>query len=357
MSDYDFWQAVLQRDRQRDGTFVYAVRSTGIYCRPSCPSRRPQREQVQFFARPAQAEQAGFRACRRCHPNGDAPADPLLHIVEQVCRVLAELGDKPPTLDELARQFHVSPSHLQRAFKRIVGVSPRQYADEQRLGRFKQQLKEGEPVTHALYESGYGSSSTVYEQTVTQLGMTPTAYKSGGVDARIVYSVAPCLLGQLLVAATERGVCAVRLGDSEVTLETALRDEFPAAVIERDDEQIHSTMAMLHDHLRGEQPHLDLPLDIRATAFQRRVWEALRAIPYGSTRSYRDVAEAIGQPKAVRAVARACATNPVALVVPCHRVVGSDGSMSGYRWGVERKRALLEQEAHIVEYQEVAAEE
>jgi AraC family transcriptional regulator of adaptative response/methylated-DNA-[protein]-cysteine methyltransferase len=349
MSDSEFWQAVLAHDRQHDTTFVYAVRSTGIYCRPSCPSRRPQREQVQFFARPAQAEQAGFRACRRCHPNGDAPADPMLAIVEQVCHVLAEPGDKPPTLDDLARQFHVSPAHLQRAFKRLVGVSPRQYADEQRLGRFKQQLKDGEQVTQALYESGYGSSSTVYEQTVTQLGMTPTAYKSGGVDARITYAVAPCALGHLLVATTERGVCAVRLGDSEAALEAALRDEFPAAALQRDDEQLRSTMAVLHDYLRGEQPHLDLPLDIRATAFQRRVWEALRAIPYGSTRSYRDVAEAIGQPKAVRAVARACATNPVALVVPCHRVVGSDGRMSGYRWGVERKRALLEQEARVTE--------
>jgi AraC family transcriptional regulator of adaptative response/methylated-DNA-[protein]-cysteine methyltransferase len=347
MSDSEFWEAVLARDRRHDGIFVYAVRSTGIYCRPSCPARRPQREQVQFFARPAQAEQAGFRACRRCHPNGDAPADPLLDVVEQVCRVLAEPCDKPPTLDELARQFHVSPAHLQRAFKRIVGVSPRQYADEQRLGRFKQQLKAGEPVTHALYESGYGSSSTVYEQAVTQLGMTPTAYKSGGMDARIVYSVAPCALGHLLVAMTERGVCAVRLGDSEAALEATLRDEFPAAVIARDDEQLRSTMAMLLDYLRGEQPHLDLPLDIRATAFQRRVWEALRAIPYGSTRSYREVAEAIGQPKAVRAVAHACAANPVALVVPCHRVVGSDGSLHGYRWGVERKRALLEQEARV----------
>ncbi len=349
MSDFDFWQAVLTRDRQHDNAFVYAVRSTGIYCRPSCPSRRPRREQVQFFAQPAQAEQAGFRACRRCHPNGDAPADPMLDVVEQVCRVLAEPRDKPPTLDDLAHQFHVSPAHLQRAFKRLVGVSPRQYADEQRLGRFKQQLKDGEPVTHALYESGYGSSSTVYEQTVTQLGMTPTAYKSGGMDSRIVYSVAPCSLGQLLIATTERGVCAVRLGDSAAALEAMLRDEFPAAALERDDEQLRSTMAMLHDYLRGEQPLGDLPLDIRATAFQRRVWEALRAIPYGSTRSYRDIAEAIGQPKAVRAVARACATNPVALVVPCHRVVGSDGSLHGYRWGVERKQALLEQEAQVVE--------
>lgn len=353
-NETDLWQAVLNRDAQHDGAFVYAVRSTGIYCRPTCPSRRPRREQVQFFQEPTLAEQAGFRACRRCHPNGDVPADPQLALVQQVCRVLADPHAEPPTLDDLARQFHLSASHLQRAFKRIVGVSPRQYADEQRLSRFKQQLKDGEQVTQALYEAGYRSSSSVYEQAATQIGMTPTNYQKGGAAMDIAYTVTDSPLGCLLVAATERGICAVRLGDTATALETTLRDEFPAATLRRDDAELHGSVDMLLEHLRGEQPHLDLPLDIRATAFQRRVWEALRAIPYGSTRSYRAVAESIGQPTAARAVARACATNPVALVVPCHRVVGSDGSLSGYRWGIERKRALLAQEAREMSVEQEA---
>lgn len=339
------WHAVLARDRAYDATFVYAVRSTGVYCRPSCPSRRPRRDQVQFFDMPALAEQAGFRACRRCHPNGDQPADPNIELVQRICQRLADPHSPVPTLDELAQEFHLSPAHLQRVFKRIVGVSPRQYADEQRRQRFRQQLRDGEEVTRALYEAGYGSSSAVYGQATEQLGMTPATYRAGGMHIDITYTIAESPLGYVLVAATERGICAVRLGDSADELEQTLHGEFSAATLRRDDAELHGWVQQLLDYLHTGQPLGDLPLDVQATAFQRKVWEALRAIPFGSTRTYRQVAEAIGQPTAVRAVARACATNPVALVVPCHRVISSDGGLAGYRWGIERKRALLAHEA------------
>lgn len=343
MNENEHWQAVLERDKGQDGAFVYAVRSTGIYCRPSCPSRRPHREHVVFFTQPAVAEQAGFRPCRRCHPQTIVAPEPHLALVERICRALVE-QETTPTLEELAATFHLSPYHLQRVFKRVVGVTPRQYADSQRVQRFKARLRDGDDVTPALYDAGYGSSSSVYEQSADQLGMTPGAYRRGGKTMTISYTLVPCSLGRLLVAATERGICAVRLGESDAALEATLRAEFPAATVARDDAALGEVVATLLRHLAGEQPHLDLPLDIQATAFQRQVWEALRAIPYGATRSYGAVAATIGRPTAVRAVARACATNPVALVVPCHRVVREDGSMGGYRWGIERKEALLQGE-------------
>ena len=342
----DYWQAVLQRDKGRDGAFVYAVRSTGIYCRPSCPSRKPNREQVVFFAQPDAAEEAGFRACRRCHPESDSQHEPHLELVERICRTIIE-REEPPTLEELGAEFHLSPFHLQRVFKRVVGVTPRQYADSQRVTRLKERLRAGEQVTGALYDAGYGSSSSLYGNATEQLGMTPGTYREGGVAMSISYTIADCTLGKLLVAATERGVCAIRLGDDDAALKATLRSEFPAATLSHDDAALGDWVQMLLRHLTGDQPNLDLPLDIQATAFQRQVWEALRAIPYGATRSYGEVAEAIGRPTAVRAVARACATNPVALVVPCHRVVREDGSLGGYRWGMERKRALIEREAGV----------
>ena len=344
MQEQVFWQAVSDRNKEYDGVFVYAVRSTGIYCRPSCPSRRPRREQVQFFDRPAAAEQAGFRACRRCHPQKATVEDPNLRLVEQMCRYLIEREDRAPTLDELSQQFHMSPYHLQRTFKRIIGVTPRQYAAAQRADRLKAHLKERKTVTEAIYEAGYQSSSSAYGQSSGQLGMTPAAYQRGGQGTAVTYTITSCPLGYLLVAATPKGICAVRLGDSEAELTTTLAGEFSSATIQRSDETLLPWVSTLQDYLHGGHPQMDLPLDIRATAFQHRVWTALQQIPYGITRSYSQVAEAIGQPTAARAVARACAANPVAIVIPCHRVIRGTGHLGGYRWGLERKQALLTSE-------------
>jgi AraC family transcriptional regulator, regulatory protein of adaptative response / methylated-DNA-[protein]-cysteine methyltransferase len=342
----EYWQAVAARDKQFDGKFVFAVNSTGIYCRPSCPSRRPQRERVRFFALPSEAEQAGFRACKRCHPDRAVRDEPHLAMIDQICQYLAQASDHTVTLDELGKHFNLSPFHLQRTFKRLVGVTPRQFADARRLERFKQHLKKSEPVTDAIYESGYQSSSRAYEGAVAQLGMTPTSYRDGGTRHSIRYSIIPSSLGWLLIGTTEKGVCAVRLGDSDEELENMLRIEFPTAKLKRDEAGLGPWVNLLCSYLNGVDSHLDLPLDIRATAFQRRVYQALQCIPYGTTRSYQEVANAIGRPRAARAVARACATNPVALVIPCHRVVRGDGGLGGYRWGVDRKRKLLEQEAN-----------
>jgi AraC family transcriptional regulator of adaptative response/methylated-DNA-[protein]-cysteine methyltransferase len=345
MEDREYWKAVLDRDKHHDGKFVFAVRSTGVYCRPSCPSRRPRREHVQFFASPAQAEGAGFRACRRCQPDKDRLDEPHLELVEQICRYLVQPRERAVTLGELAQQFNLSSYHLQRTFKRIVGVTPREYAAAHRLERFKEHLKNGETVTNALYEAGYQSTGSIYGQAAERFGMTPTSYRRGGQMMHISYTITPCPLGWLLIAATEKGVCAVRLGDTEADLETTIFREFPTATIERDEANLGRWVAVLLGYLNGEQPHLDLPLDVQVTAFQRRVYEVLRTIPYGSTRSYQEVAKAIGQPGAARAVAHACAINPVALVIPCHRVVRGDGSPGGYRWGIARKKRLLDQES------------
>jgi AraC family transcriptional regulator of adaptative response/methylated-DNA-[protein]-cysteine methyltransferase len=338
------WQAVVARDRQFDGRFVFGVRSTGIYCRPSCPARRPRRQHVVFFPLPEAAERAGFRSCRRCKPRDAASADPRTTRVQQVCRQIDASPDEAHTLEALASVAGVSPHHLLRTFKEVMGITPRQYADARRLASFKQGLKGGHAVAEATYEAGYGSSSRIYERADAQLGMTPAVYRKGGRGMRIAYTIVDSPLGRMLVGATERGVSAVSLGDGDAALETWLREEYPAATITRDDGRLGPWLKAILDHLAGRQPALELPLDIQATAFQRRVWEALRAIPLGSTRSYTAIARAIGQPTAARAVARACATNPVALVIPCHRVVGEGGAVSGYRWGVERKRTLLARE-------------
>ena len=374
------WQAVLRRDAAFDGRFVYAVRSTGIYCRPSCPSRRPGRAQAEFFASPDAAERAGFRACHRCQPRSQAAPDASLQtqLVKGVCRqidaALADgdgalgsaypseaessvAGDGALTLTALAARAGTSPQYLQRSFGRVLGITPRQYLDARRLGRLKAQLKKGQDVTAALYEAGYGSSRGLYERAPSQLGMTPGAYRRGGRGMDIHYTMLGSPLGRLLVAATERGVCSVCLGDSAAALEAAMRAEYPAARIARmvraggkgaaaaASDGLGRWAQALVRHLEGKLPSVDLPLDVRATAFQWRVWRELQAIPYGSTRSYSEVARAIGRPRATRAVARACATNPVAIAVPCHRVVRGDGTLGGYRWGLERKRLLLEREA------------
>ncbi|HEY0100662.1 MAG TPA: bifunctional DNA-binding transcriptional regulator/O6-methylguanine-DNA methyltransferase Ada [Pyrinomonadaceae bacterium] len=340
------WRAVETRDASFNGIFFYGVRSTGVYCKPSCPSRRPRRAQVVFYASADEAEAEKFRACRRCRPREVGARDARLDMVEQACRLIeaATPGEGWPSLNELGQRLGVSSYHLQREFKKIVGVSPRQYGVAHRIKQFKSRIKKGESVIDAMNEAGYGSSSRLYEHTNAELGMTPASYARGGAGAHITFTIAPCELGRILVAATPRGLCAVRLGDTEAELEATLRAEFSQAELSRDAHALGEYVEAILRHLAGQQTSLELPLDVRATAFQRRVWEELRRIPFGSTRSYREVAESLGQPTAVRAVAGACAANPVALVTPCHRVVREDGSLSGYRWGTERKAKLLAQE-------------
>jgi AraC family transcriptional regulator of adaptative response/methylated-DNA-[protein]-cysteine methyltransferase len=288
----------------------------------------------------------GFRPCKRCRPNQLLTAQ--VERVQQACRLIAanleDNSDNSLSLKDLSDKVGTSPFHLQRTFKHVTGVTPREYADALRIGQIKAKLQAGESVLSALYDAGYGSSRALYERAPEQLGMTPATYGRGGRGVQISFAVVPCSLGILMVAATPKGVCSVSLGDSPELLESALHREFPAAQVQRDEAQLQEWVQTLLRFLQGQEPHLDLPLDVQATAFQWRVWQALRSIGYGETRSYSQVAEAIGQPKAVRAVARACATNPIALVVPCHRVVRENGSLSGYRWGLERKKELLDHE-------------
>jgi AraC family transcriptional regulator, regulatory protein of adaptative response / methylated-DNA-[protein]-cysteine methyltransferase len=338
------WRAVSERDARFDNAFVFGVRSTGVFCKPSCPARRPRRENVSFFDSSADAASAGFRACRRCLPERSNALDPQVRMVTRACRLIAENADAPPSLTALGELLKVSPHHFQRTFKSIVGVTPRRYAEALRLERFKAQVKEGRDVTDALYEAGYGSSSRLYEKAPSQLGMTPATYQKGGRGMSISYTIVSCELGRLLVAATERGLCAVAFGDDDDKLAADLMAEYPAAKVGRGGDALSASVAALLAHLGGKESRLDLPLDLRTTAFRLRVWEELRRIPYGETRTYGEVAAAIGQPTATRAVASTCAANPVALVTPCHRVVREGGALSGYRWGVERKRRLLERE-------------
>jgi AraC family transcriptional regulator of adaptative response/methylated-DNA-[protein]-cysteine methyltransferase len=343
-NEEQLWNAVVSRNAGFDGQFVFAVSSTRIYCRPSCPSRRPRRENVSFFQLPEAAEGAGFRACRRCHPRQARALDPAVEMAQRVCRLIEENQNEPVTLARLSEQIGVSSFHLQRTFKSVMGVSPGQYAEGCRINKFKHSVREGEAITNAIYDAGYGSSSRLYESAGSQLGMTPATYGKGGRGAVINYAIVECSLGRLLVAATSKGVCSVKLGDSDEELRTDLMNEFPAAEIRHDEKPLGTWLQAVVDYLRQKSPHIDLPLDIQASAFQRQVWAQLRAIPYGETYSYSDIAKALGQEKAVRAVARACATNPVALVVPCHRVIREDKTLGGYRWGLERKKRLLEDE-------------
>jgi len=339
------WQAVLAKDSRCDGQFVFAVSSTGIYCRPSCPSRRPHRERVSFFSLPEAAERAGFRACLRCHPREAQFSDPQVEMAREVCRLIDENEGEALTLANLSSKVGVSAFHLQRTFKSVMGISPSQYAEAGRISKFKQGVRDGESITSAIYDAGFGSSSRLYENAASRLGMTPATYGKGGRGAVIRYSIVETSVGLLLVAETDKGVCSVTLGDSESALETQLRLEFPQAEIQRGDQALRQATKAIVDHLEGKTPRIELPLDVRATAFQLQVWEQLRAIPSGETYSYSDVAKAIGKEAAVRAVARACATNPVALVIPCHRVIREDKSLGGYRWGLERKRKLLAEES------------
>ena len=339
VTDNARWKAVLSRDASADGAFYYAVHPTGIYCRPTCPSRRPLRANVAFFEDIDSAERANFRPCLRCRPKEVSPQQRVVaHILQ-----LLDTVEVPPSLAELSEAVGLSSSHLQRVFKRATGLSPKQYAAAQRLQRFKAGLKQGCSVTGAMYDAGYGSSRGLYEKASQQLGMAPGAYKRGGEAEQIAYTLTDSPLGRMLVAATERGICALRFGEDDALIQE-LQSEYPHATLVPNRRAVAPYIRAALDHLSGRHARLDLPLDVQATAFQSRVWDALREIPYGQTRSYREVAHMIGEPEAVRAVARACASNPVALVVPCHRVVRADGELSGYRWGVQRKRVVLDRE-------------
>ena len=338
------WRAVLARDAAADGTFVFAVRSTGVYCRPSCPARRPRRDRVRFFLEPQQAADAGYRPCRRCRPDAPAGRDEAVALAQRACRFIETHLDEALSLHALGAALGCDAQQVRRAFALVVGISPKRYVDACRLDLVKARLRAQAAVTTALYDAGYGSSSRLYERAARRLGMTPAAYRRGGAGATIRYTTAPTSLGRLLVGRTDRGVCTVSLGDTETRHLAALRAEYPAARLLRDDRALAPAVRSILAYLTGRETHLELPLDIRATAFQGRVWDALRAIPYGATRSYSEVARAIGRPAAVRAVAQACAANPVPLVIPCHRVVRNNGDLGGYRLGVARKRALLERE-------------
>ena len=339
------WRQVQAHDASADGSFVYAVQSTGVFCRPSCPSRRPARQRVRFFSTPQAAMAAGYRACRRCHPAGEhAEAES----VRLMCDYLDRHVDRAVTLQELARLTGMSPFTVQRMFERVLGVSPRHYQIDKRHALLRKRLATGSTVTDAIYEAGFSSSSRMYEHAERRLGMRPERFRKGGLGETIRYLVADCPLGKVLVAATERGLCAVTLGDDAESIERELRERFAAAEIQEasmEDERLGATARAVISRMTEHPVALDLPLDLRATAFEQRVWRLLQTIPRGETRSYSAVAAELGQPRAVRAVARACARNPVALVVPCHRVVGKNGQVTGYRWGTERKERLLKLES------------
>lgn len=344
ISDDFRWQAVRARDGASDGKFVFAVSSTGVYCRPSCPSKRPRRENVSFFLHPHEAEQAGFRACLRCRPNAIV-GNPHQQLVKTMCRYIEQHLDEPLTLANLSAQFRHSAFHLQRTFKAVLGITPKQYADSCRMRGFRQNLKAGHSVTRAMHDAGYSSTSRLYSRTSSELGMEPAKYRRGAIAAPIRYTFAASPLGRMLIAATDKGICSIQFADSNEELEQSLRQEFPFASRRRDDADLASFAQIVIEKIRGSEPAESLPLDIRATAFQRRVWTYLQSLGAGETKSYSEVAKAIRRPSAVRAVARACASNPVAIAIPCHRVVRSDGDSGGYRWGFQRKQKLLQMEA------------
>lgn len=337
------WRAVVSRDARFDSRFVYGVSSTGVFCRPSCPSRLPRRDRVRFFAEPAAATAAGYRPCKRCTPTSRGPS--RMQIAIASATTYLELhADRRVPLAELATHVGLSPSHLQRGFKQSVGISPREYQDALRKRRFVQRLRAGDTVSRATYEAGYGSSSRVYGRPEVRAGMTPAVYRRRAPGRQIHFTTVAVPLGRLLVAFTDEGVCAVELGDDDATLERTLRADFSAGAIARAPERTNAWVSAIVDQLRGRPAARAIPLDVQGTAFQWKVWKALQRIPLGETRSYAEVARSIGKPKAVRAVASACARNPVAIVVPCHRVVKSTGETGEYRWGADRKARLLERE-------------
>jgi len=337
--------AILARDKKHDGSFVYGVKTTGIYCRPSCPSRNPKPENVRFFDLPELAETDGFRACRRCRPDLVKIADPKLSLTRQICQLIERHVKERPSeklaLGWLAYETGYSEDHLSRSFKRILGISPMDYYDNRRVILFKENVKAGDSVSSAAYGAGYGSASRLYEKAHANLGMTPASYAKGGAGAEIAYAFADCFLDLMLVAGTRRGVCAVYFGDDKEALIEELKQEFPHAEIAADVGDLSVWSREIVDFLQETSAALpEIPLDMYGTAFQRRVWQALLKIGPGKTKTYRELAEDMGAPKSARAVGRACATNPVSLIVPCHRVIGTDGKLHGYRWGLERKQAL-----------------
>jgi AraC family transcriptional regulator of adaptative response/methylated-DNA-[protein]-cysteine methyltransferase len=343
MDENRLWGAVLRRDAAADGTFVYAVTTTGVYCRPSCGSRRPRRQHVRFHRTREAAERAGFRPCKRCRPNDAGLADQRAATVAKACRLI-ERSDTIPTLNVLARTAGLSPFHFHRVFRSITGVTPRAYARAHRARRLQRELTQTATVTEAIYAAGFGSNSRFYDAVPGVLGMTPSRYRAGGVGVTIRFAVTGCSLGLVLVAATRKGVCAISFGDRADTLERDLKDRFPQATLVAGDGDFERLVSQVVGLVEAPARDVRLPLDVRGTAFQQRVWQALRTIPSGSTASYAEIARRIGAPRAVRGVAQACAANPAAVAIPCHRVVRTDGTLAGYRWGLARKRALLERE-------------
>jgi len=342
MTEELFWQAVRANDARFDGAFYLGVKTTGIYCRPSCRARTPKRENVAFFSTWSEAEKFGLRACLRCKPRSGEAVDPQIEKILKVCELLE--SEDLYSLEDLAGEVDLSPYHLQRSFKQIIGVSPKKYSEAKRMERFKTELREGGDVTAAMYDAGFGSSSRLYEKASESMGMTPAAYKKGGQGVTINYSITDCELGRILVARTIKGLCNVAFADDDASLEANLHKEYPNAEVVKDAKVLKGFVDEILNHLAGEKKRLDLPLDIQATAFQMKVWELLRKIPYGETVTYSQIAEKLGDRNKVRAVAQACANNRLAVVIPCHRVVGKDGKMTGYRWGVERKERLLARE-------------
>lgn len=340
-----FWNAIKNRDARFNGAFVFGVKTTGIFCKPSCSARPAKRENIIYFERVNTAEKHGFRACLRCKPTLENAVDPQIEMVIRACTLIE--GDDQLSLEDLSSELNLSPAHFQRTFKEIVGVSPKKYAEVKRFERFKDEIRGGSDVVTAMYEAGYGSSSRLYEKASANLGMTPAIYKKGGKGMNINYIITDCELGKLLVARTPRGICSVTFGGSVTELRDGLKKEYPNAEIAEDGENLQTSVDEILKYLAGKNKRLVLPLDLQATAFQMQVWDFLRKIPYGETRSYSEVAAGIGDKKKVRAVAQACAKNRVAVVIPCHRVVAADGKLSGYRWGIERKQQLLKAEGSI----------
>jgi len=336
-----YWKAVKNNDARFNGAFVYAVNSTKIYCKPSCSSKLPKRENVAFFEDFGKAEREGFRACLRCQPKSESVSEQAKTVL-RACEILER--EEQISLEDLSAELNLSAAHLQKIFKEIIGVSPKKYAELRRLERFKNEIKKGSEVTEAMYDAGFGSSSRLYENVSQKLGMTPKTYAKKGKNMKINYMITDSDLGKMLVARTDKGVCAVTFGDDENVLKENLFTEYKNASISEDNTNLKEYVEAILANLEGKNKTLDLPLDLQATAFQMRVWDILRKIPYGETVSYSDVAEKLGSKTAVRAVATACASNRVALVIPCHRVVGKGGNLSGYRWGIERKKALLDNE-------------
>jgi AraC family transcriptional regulator, regulatory protein of adaptative response / methylated-DNA-[protein]-cysteine methyltransferase len=339
------WALLLAKDKNSDGRFFYSVKTTGVYCRPSCGARPPRPENVRFYATTDEAEAAGFRPCKRCRPAGLSLTARNSAKIAKACRILKNAG-QPVALESLAKAVGMSAFHFHRTFKTVTGVTPADYAKADRSDRMRKTLTGGNSVTEAIYEAGYGSSSRFYEAADEVLGMTPSSFKEGGAGAEIHFAIGQCSLGAVLVARSRRGVCAVLIGDDPERLVRDLQDQFPNAELRGDEKGFEETVAKVIGLVESPSMGTDLPLDIRGTAFQRRVWKALQQIPVGSTATYAEIAKKINMPKAVRAVAQACAANALAVAIPCHRVVRSDGALSGYRWGVERKRTLLDREAH-----------